>query len=272
MVSFDFKIDKIYYFYFLANSEMDKKERNRLLNELEEKELEEFRSNLPFNEKYFPKLFDFVDQKLNATNCKNNYTFTTAFCNKHNLDIEKLKTWLMNDDNCCACDCEVLNLVDAFQYLIPKKKIVISKSKNTSQRLSNLTTDFGFQIDIVETPWQLKEITKNKEVNYVFQLGKKEGHIASLLNVSDITKFYNDDFLKSDYSIQTELNYDLEFILLRENYKNFEYTTVKTKRWAPIFIYFKPVDSNNWVLRLYTESSRINGDLKEFYKILDHIK
>ena len=103
-------------------------------------------------------------------------------------------------------------------------------------------------------------------------MGKKEGHIASLLNVSDITKFYNDDFLKSDYSIQTELNYDLEFILLRENYKNFEYTTVKTKRWAPIFIYFKPVDSNNWVLRLYTESSRINGDLKEFYKILDHIK
>ncbi|WP_395062589.1 DUF2695 domain-containing protein [Flavobacterium sp.] len=251
---------------------MDKKERSRILNELEEKELETFRSNLPFNEKYFPKIFDFLDQNLSNSNCTNEYKFTEIFCKKNKLDFEKLTNWLKNDDNGYYCDCEVLNLEDAFQYLIPKKKIVISKSKNTSQKLSNLTTDFGFQIDKVETPWQLKEITKNKEVHYVFQLGKKEGHIASLLNVSYITKFYNDDFLKSDYSIQTELDNDLEFILLREKYKNFEYTTVKTKRWAPIFIYFKPVDSNNWVLRLYTESSRINGDLKEFYKILDHIK
>lgn len=250
---------------------MDKKESNKLLDAIQQKELIEFKANLPFDEKYFPKLFNFVDQKLSNTNCTNDYKFTKIFCDKNKLDFEKLSKWLMNEENCSACDCEVLNLEDAFQYLIPKKKITIKKKDWSTRKLSNLQTDFGFHITKVESPWHLKEITKKNEVNYFFQLGSKEGHIGSFIASSDVNQFFNDDFLKSNYSETAELDYDLDFVINRDTYKKFEYVIVKTIRWAPILIYFKQYQSDNWVLKLQTEVSRLKNDLKEFYKILDHI-
>jgi len=131
---------------------MDKKERLKLLDDIQEKELQEFRANLPFDEKYFPKLFDFVDQKISNSNCTNDYKFTEIFCKKNKLDFEKLTNWLKNDDNGYYCDCEVLNLEDAFQYLAPKKKIIIKEKDWSIRKLSSLQTDFGFHITKTETP------------------------------------------------------------------------------------------------------------------------
>lgn len=250
---------------------MEKDVINKLLDEIQQKELLEFRSNLPFDEKYFPKLFNFVDQKLSNTTCTKDYKFTKIFCDKNKLDFEKLLIWLTSEENSSSCDCEILNLEDAFQYLIPKKKIVIKKKEFTIKKLPNLKTDFGFTLTKVVNPWQLKEITKKNEVNYVFQLGNKEGHNVSFAEMSTILNFGNDDFLKSNYSETTELDFDLDFVIDRATYKNFEYVIVKTIRWAPIVIYFKQYQSDNWVLKLQTEISRYKNDLKEFNKILDHI-
>ena len=250
---------------------MDKKETDKLLDEIQEKELIEFKANLPFDEKYFPKLFDFVDQKLSNTNCTNDYKFTKIFCDKNKLDFEKLSNWLMSEENCSACDCEVLNLEDAFQYLTPKKKIVIKKKEFTIRKLPSLQTDFGFTLTKVVSPWHLKEITKKNEVNYVFQLGNKEGYKVSFVKDEAISNFQNEIFFKSNYSETTELDYDLDFVINRDTYKNFEYVIVKTIRWAPILIYFKQQQTDNWVLKLQTEVSRFKNDLKEFNKILDYI-
>ena len=86
-----------------------------------------------------------------------------------------------------------------------------------------------------------------------------------------ISNFQNEIFFKSNYSETTELDYDLDFVINRDTYKNFEYVIVKTIRWAPILIYFKQQQTDNWVLKLQTEVSRFKNDLKEFNKILDYI-
>jgi|GEM_PF-2279018 len=95
--------------------------------------------------------------------------------------------------------------------------------------------------------------------------------MVSLLNSWDSAHFFNDAFLKNDYTSTTELEHDLDFVITREVYKNFEYVTVKTIRWATILMYFKPQQSINWVLKLQTEVARQRVDLKEFHKILDAI-
>lgn len=250
---------------------MDKKERSNFLNKLQDNELQEFRANLPFDEKYFPKLFDFIDQKLSNSNCTNNYKFAEIFCKKNKLNFEKLVVWLQQEDHQYYCDCEVLNLEDAFQYLAPKKKIVIKKKDWSTRKLSSLKTDFGFQITKVESPWVLKEITKKNDVSYVFQIGNKEGFIGSFINSNEIDDFENNSFFKKDYSITTEIKDDLDFIIKRDSYKNFEFVSIKTIRWVPIFIYFKPIENNNYILKLRTELARQKSDITEFYKILDHI-
>ncbi|WP_298392617.1 DUF2695 domain-containing protein [Flavobacterium sp.] len=250
---------------------MDKKKSSNFLNELEDKELQEFRANLPFDEKYFPKLFDFIDQKLSNSNCTNNYKFAEIFCKKNKLDFENLLKWLQDEDHPYHCDCEILNLEDAFQYLTPNKKIVIKKKDWSTRKLSSLKTDFGFEITKVESPWVLKEITKKNEVSYVFQIGNKEGYIGSFINSSEIDDFYNDSFIKEDFITTTEIENDLDFTVTRDIYKNFEFLSIKTIRWAPILLYFKPLKSNNYILKLQTELARQKNDIKEFYKILDHI-
>lgn len=250
---------------------MNQKQPNKFLDEIQEKELIEFRVHLPFDEKYFPKLFDFIDQKLSNAKCSNDYKFTKIFCTKNKLDFEKLTAWLQNDDNGYYCDCEVLNLEDAFQYLTPKKKIVLKKTDWSTRKLSSLQTDFGFHIIKIESPWHLKEITKKEEINYFFQLGNKEGHIVSFLNSNALEHFNNDDFLKEDFCNTTELEHDLDFVITRDSYKNFDWVSIKTIHWAPVLMYFKPKKSNDWILKLQTEIARQKGDLKEFYKILDNI-
>ena len=73
---------------------MDKVRRKEILNQLAEKNLAEFRRDLPVDENIFPKLFDFIDEKLSEDNCQNDFTIASKFFDKENIDKQVLFSWL----------------------------------------------------------------------------------------------------------------------------------------------------------------------------------
>src|ERR1035437_1716208 len=124
---------------------MDKVRRKEILHQLAEKDLAEFRKDLPVDEKIFPKLFDFIDEKLSEQDCQNDFTIASNFCNKQNIDKQILFGWL--NEQGAACDCEILNLEDAFQYLNPPVPKPIGGTQIKKQKLNSLKKNFGFYID-----------------------------------------------------------------------------------------------------------------------------
>ena len=150
-------------------SHMDKKAMKKAYKE---KELKEFKESLPMKETDFLPLFDFLDHELGQTECAGDLSLLQKYCVKENLDYPSLKEWFKKYGG--FCDCEILaNVEDQFYYLekpaIPK----IQPGKlQTEQRikLNELTTDFGFAIKKIPSPWILTAISRGNTTNYQFQI------------------------------------------------------------------------------------------------------
>jgi hypothetical protein len=249
---------------------MDKAQRKKILDELAEKDLMEFRQNLPINEELFPKLFDFVDEKLSEQKCKNDFTIASIFVEQQNIDKGKLFNWFCEQG--IGCDCEILNLEDSFEYLNPPILRPIKKTELKKQKLNQLQTDFGFAINKVPAPWVLTETISDKR-DYTFQIGKGTNCLVSLERNFPFDKLSDNQYWLDLWVKETELGRNLQDLTVeRSEFKNFTCIMVKSKAWIPVLLWCKPNQSDNWFLKMQTELSRHKGDLKELSKLLDTIR
>jgi len=93
----------------------EKEKRKQLLNELKQKQQEEFENNLPMECSSFEKLFDFLDTYLEESGCDDTHTLTVKFLEKNKIqDIQTVLQWLA--ENGGYCDCEILaNVEELFE-------------------------------------------------------------------------------------------------------------------------------------------------------------
>ena len=95
----------------------EKSKRKEILKAIKEKELAEFRQNLPMSEDKFIRLFELLDVELNARGCDHDLKLTEQILS--NLDVKdvlSVLTWLEEQGG--YCDCEVMmNVEQKFEYL-----------------------------------------------------------------------------------------------------------------------------------------------------------
>ena len=96
---------------------MEKSKRKEILKAIKEKELAEFRQNLPMPEDKFIRLFELLDAELHAHGCDHDLKLTEQILS--NLDVKDVLSvlaWLKEQGG--YCDCEVMmNVEQKFEYL-----------------------------------------------------------------------------------------------------------------------------------------------------------
>lgn len=250
---------------------MDKVKRKEILHQLTERNLAEFRKTLPVDENIFPRLFDFIDEKLSEVDCLNNFKIASKFCDSKHIEKQVLFSWL--NEQGAACDCEILNLEDVFQYLIPPISKSEIKLQIKKQKLNSLKTDYSFCIDKVPSPWVLTETILSGKPVYTFQIGKGSDCSVSLETSFPTVQFNNDQYWLDLWINETELNYNLDGLIVeRPEIDNYSCIVVKSKNWIPVFYWFKTNFTDKWFLRMKTGSARHKGDFKEFTKLLNSIQ
>jgi hypothetical protein len=91
---------------------MDRQEKKKLMKEWEEKQKKEFEDSLPIPKKIFQKLFDYLDEKSEESECNHNFDMTVKFLKENNCHVENVLEWLT--EHGAGCDCEVLYNVEDF--------------------------------------------------------------------------------------------------------------------------------------------------------------
>ena len=99
---------------------MEKSKRKEILKAIKEKELAEFRQNLPMSEDKFIRLFELLVAELHAHVCDHSLKLTkqilSNLCVK---DVLSVLAWLQEQGG--YCDCEVMmNVEEKFEYLEKK--------------------------------------------------------------------------------------------------------------------------------------------------------
>lgn len=237
----------------------------------EEKERVSFRASLPMEETKFPPFFDFLDQQLGEYGCGHDLSLVGKYCTKNNLDFVTLSKWCEKYGG--YCDCEVLaNVEDEFYYLnkiVPTKTVQKMKTAQR-EKLNELSTDFGFAIKQVPSPWVLLSITEKDEIKYLFQIGKKSDFPIFLKDDFPIEKLGEDDFLQDYWVKKTDLENELDFTIERQALIGFEIVQVSTEKWMPIFLFISRLDSK-WCLVMETTTIRVRNDMKELERLLKEI-
>ncbi|MCS3530545.1 DUF2695 domain-containing protein [Chryseobacterium sp. JUb7] len=89
----------------------EKKRRKQILDELRQKQQEEFELNLPMAREAFEKLFDDLDERLEKIGCDNTNRLTIEFLRDNKIqNPENVLKWLA--ENGGYCDCEILTNVE----------------------------------------------------------------------------------------------------------------------------------------------------------------
>lgn len=250
---------------------MDKLRRKALLKELAESDLAKFRRNLPIGDYLFPKLFDFINMKLLVEDCKNDFSLANKYCDKENIDKSALFKWL--NEQGAACDCEILNLEDAFGYMRSSVSKSIPNPQSKKQKLISLQTSNGFNLPVIPSPWILTETVLDDKSVYAFQIGKGTDCTVSLEGSFPLEQFENDQYWIDLWLNETELNCRSEDLIVeRTELDNYFSLVVKSKNWIPVFYWFKSKGTDKWHLRMKTGISRQKGDVKEITKLLNCIE
>ena len=93
---------------------MNKEDKKKLINEYKMMQKKEFESSLPMERKLFYKLFDFLNDKSETTECKHDFFLTKEFLKDKNIEIQKVLEFL--EENGAGCDCEVIfNVEEKFE-------------------------------------------------------------------------------------------------------------------------------------------------------------
>ena len=236
-----------------------------------ERELKAFKESLPMKEVDFFPLFDFLDSELQKNGCQHDFSLLESYCKEKGLDFSVLAEWLKEQGG--FCDCEILaNVEEQFEYLTKPTPKIQPKATQTVQRqkLDTLTTDFGFSIKRVPVPWILVATSQGDKTTYQFQIGKKSDFPVTLESDFPVDELSNDKFLHNYWSTKTELDRELEFAIGRHSIQGFEIVQVRTKRWAPIFL-FAYKQGTKWCLVLRTETARVRNDVKELERLLKEV-
>jgi len=96
---------------------MEKSKRKEILKAIKEKELAEFRQNLPMSEDKFIQLFELLDAELHECGCDHDLKLTEQILvNLEVKDVLSVLAWLKEQGG--YCDCEVMmNVEQKFEYL-----------------------------------------------------------------------------------------------------------------------------------------------------------
>ena len=96
---------------------IEKSKRKEILKALKEKELAEFRQNLPMSEDKFIQLFEILDAQLQERGCDHSLKLTEqTLVNLGVKDVLSVLAWLEEQGG--YCDCEVMmNIEQKFEYL-----------------------------------------------------------------------------------------------------------------------------------------------------------
>ena len=96
---------------------MEKSKRKEILKAIKEKELAEFRRNLPMPGDKFIQLFELLDAELHAQGCDHSLKLTEQILSNVEVkDVLNVLAWLEEQDG--YCDCEVMmNVEQKFEYL-----------------------------------------------------------------------------------------------------------------------------------------------------------
>ena len=238
-----------------------------------EKELKAFRETLPMKEVDFLPLFDFLDSELSKNDCQHDFSILESYCKRKELDFSVLAEWFKEQGG--FCDCEIIaNVEEQFEYLTkPTPKIQPQPTPTPTiqrQKLDTLTTDFGFSIKRVPSPWILIATSQGDRTIYQFQIGKKSYFPVMLESDFPIDKLSDDKFLHNYWITKTELDSELEFAIDRQSIQNFEIVQIRTKQWSPIFV-FAYRQGLKWCLVLRTEIARVRNDVRELEKLFKEV-
>lgn len=100
-----------------SKDERDK--RKALLRSVKETERKAKAAKLPLSPPQMQALFDFVDERLQESECDYTLRHTVAFLEGQQLAKEPVLEWLRNAHG--YCDCEVIfNAEEEFQSSLPK--------------------------------------------------------------------------------------------------------------------------------------------------------
>ncbi len=96
---------------------MEKSKRKEILKAIKEKELAEFRQNLPMSEDKFIQLFKILDAQLHERSCDHDLKLTEQILSNFGVkDVLSVLAWLEEQGG--YCDCEVVMSVEQkFEYL-----------------------------------------------------------------------------------------------------------------------------------------------------------
>jgi hypothetical protein len=91
----------------------EKERRRKIQQDLKNQQKADFESSLPMNKALFQELFDYLDEQLGEHRCDDTLKLTEQFLTERNVEnAVKVIFWL--EVNHGYCDCEVLNIEDAF--------------------------------------------------------------------------------------------------------------------------------------------------------------
>jgi len=96
---------------------MEKSKRKEILKAIKEKELAEFRQNLPMSEDKFVRLFELLDAKLHKHGCDHSLKLTEQILlNLCVKDVLSVLAWLEKQGGYCDCEA-MMNVEEKFEYL-----------------------------------------------------------------------------------------------------------------------------------------------------------
>lgn len=114
---------------------MEKSKRKEILKAIKEKELAEFKQNLPMSEDKFIRLFELLDAELHAHGCDHGLKLTEQILS--NLDVKDVLSVLARlKEQGGYTGCEVMmNVEQKFEYL--EKKSTQESCRHETKRYRN---------------------------------------------------------------------------------------------------------------------------------------
>jgi len=254
----------------------EKRKRKEARKILTQKELDDFRTSLPMEEKCFLVLFDYLGKVLQECPCDHTLRYTTHFLTENKVcDIEKVISWLTSHGG--YCDCEVLcNVEEQFDYLghlsneMPLKlskfeKNILEKKK----KINALPSEYDFPFSLAPAPWKLSQKEAHGKPEYLLQLGKGFNACIAMLKLDfPKEKLSEEGYFLSQWKVFTDIKSPkgLEQEILEAG--AYQYIVVKSKEYTPVIVFVIPEEDKRGYLVVQTELSRYRNDLKEIERLL----
>ena len=254
----------------------EKQKRKEARKVLAQKELDDFRSSLPMEEKRFVALFHFLEKVLQECPCDHTLRYTTHFLTENKVcDIEKVISWLTSHGG--YCDCEVLcNVEEQFDYLghtsneMPLELNKLEKNiLEKKKKISELPSDFDFPFSSAPAPWKLSQKETHGKQEYLLQLGKGFNACIAMLKLDfPKEKLSEEGYFLSQWKAFTGIKTPkgLEQEILEAG--AYQYIVVKSKEYTPVIVFVIPKEDKRSYLVVQTELSRYRNDLKEIERLL----